>query len=210
MEKNGEKIIKYAFGYNCVRSANNKHFAALQVPQFPQRSKKALKLYHFLESVNLSLGSVVFPAEIKYSRMVIREDLNATLSNLSFNGIFNAISIANIDPERKTFFKVEIKFLNKTDIVPELIIHFYEFDQTEGLLFEDADSFLEFAFITYDSTKIFTEKRMEEMKKRNIPVNELYQVPFMPIERIYLKNGLIEPIGYFEDAKEYKLEDLID
>jgi hypothetical protein len=83
---------------------------------------------------------------------------------------------------KKTFIKPEIYYPKKAKY-PNLIIHFYQLVNENGVLIDNSDEMIEYCQIYYDNTNQFTKKRISDLEKY-VNTEELLRIPFLPIELV--------------------------
>jgi hypothetical protein len=84
--------------------------------------------------------------------------------------------------EKKTFIKSEIHYPKKAKY-PNLIIHFYQLVNENGVLIDNSNEMIEYCQIYYDNTNQFTKKRISDLEKY-VNTEELLRIPFLPIELV--------------------------
>jgi hypothetical protein len=61
-----------------------------------------------------------------------------------------------------------------------------------GFLVENPSEMIYYCEIFYDNPKQFTQKRIADLEKF-VNTQELFQIPFLPIELVRFENGNIKP-----------------
>jgi hypothetical protein len=200
--------FKKRYGYDLVIN-DDKTCTILNTPLFPQSSNKSKKLYRHLERACLLDNNAKFPNKVKFSNIEIEGDFDSMYSDFHFDGIYQLLKAEKLNPLVLTFIKPEIYYPSRRNKLPNLIINIYQFDDNGFFEIEDEFEFIEFTFIYYN-TKQFTNKRIGLMKEMGLKIEEIIQIPAIPLISIeFDDNGIIKPIGYLERAKGKKLDEII-
>lgn len=162
---------------------------------YPEDSIKCFELYRHLEILKIYNLGIEFPIRLSHWTISITPDSEEIIKKYySLDGIKKILDENILKFKDKiTFFKIEITFPPKSKY-PNLLIHFYDIVDDEGMyIIDDLDMF-ETCLIHYENTKQFTKKRIKDLEKL-VNVKEIQQIPFLPIEIIlFNEDGTIKDI----------------
>jgi hypothetical protein len=177
-----------------VRHLDDGSVEILDLCAYPQDSKNCFYLHKHLDLHNIYKSGVEFPINLSHWSVNITPDNEEIIKKYySLDGI-KIILDENIDKLKGeiTFFKPEITYFPNSKF-PNLIIHFYQLVNVGGVSIIDELDMFENCLIHYQDTKQFTEDRLEELEKL-VKVDELHQIPFLPIELIQFDEDKIKEI----------------
>ena len=201
--------FKKKYGYEVVHNKEKNTYSIIDTPLYPQSSNKIRKLFTDIERASLFEGGAMFPNKVKFSNIEIEGDFVSMYMDFHFDGMHQLLKDENLNPLLLTFFKPEIYYPKRSSKLPNLIINIYQFDNNGLFEFEDEFEFLDFSFINYNK-KQFTKKRLEIMKEMGLKIEEITQIPAIPLLLVKFDNtGIVEPFEYLERAKGKKLEEII-
>ena len=151
---------------------------------FPQEKKNCQEFYNRMEQLKIDESKITFPLIIKNWVVTINPTNNETIMEY-----YKMEGIKKVVEEHKskligktTFIKPEIHYPKKAKY-PNLIIHFYQLVNENGVLIDNSDEMIEYCQIYYDNTNQFTKKRISDLEKY-VNTEELLRIPFLPIELV--------------------------
>ena len=151
---------------------------------FPQEKKNCQEFYDRMELLKIDESKITFPMMIKNWVFTINPINKETIMEYYKIG-----GIKKVVEEHKskligktTFIKPEIHYPKKAKY-PNLIIHFYQLVNENGVLIDNSDEMIEYCQIYYDNTNQFTKKRISDLEKY-VNTEELLRIPFLPIELV--------------------------
>jgi hypothetical protein len=157
--------------------------------EYPQLSKNCQTFYRKLELIKIDKSKITFPTKLKEWVVTISANDKKTIMEY-----FKIDGIKKVVEENKskligklTFVKAELYFPKKSKY-PKLAVHFYQVMDEGGVEIYDEYEMLEFCKIFYENTKQFTKKRIADLEKY-VNTQELFQIPFLPIELVRFENG---------------------
>ena len=161
--------------------------------EYPQLSKNCQTFYNKLEHIKIDESKITFPTQLKEWVVTISPTDKETITEY-----FNIDGIKKVVEENKsklidkvTFVKGEIYYPKKSKY-PKLAVHFYQVVDEGGFLVENPSELIYYFEIFYDNPKQFTPKRISDLEKF-VNTQELFQIPFLPIEMVRFENGNIAP-----------------
>lgn len=203
-----EKEFKKRYGYDIKLNEDDKTYTILNVPLYPQSNKKSRRLYQTLERACLLEGNTKFPNKVDKFQIEICGDEIEKSWKLEFDDVYQVLKLFELNPKNLHFIKLEIIYPKRTSTLPNLIINVYEFNENGTNEIENEFDFLEFSSIYYNK-KPFTKKRIEVMKKMGLKINEIVQIPALPMILLeFNEDGILKPIEYLNRAKKKLFEEV--
>jgi hypothetical protein len=154
------------------------------LPNYPQENKNSQKLYERLELLKIDESGLSFPTRLKKWTVIINPINKETIIKY-----FKIDGIKMVVEENKSKLKDKITFVkpqilyNKKAKYPNLIIHFYQVDDEDGVFIIDEFDLIDYTQIIYTNTKQFTAKRIIALEQY-VNCLELLQIPLIPIEMV--------------------------
>lgn len=194
------KKLESIFGFD-VNLDDEGNVVINDMCEYPQLSINCQTFYNNLEQLKIDESKITFPTQLKEWVVTISPTDKETITEY-----FNIDGIKKVVEENKsklidkiTFVKGEIYYPKKSKY-PKLAVHFYQVVNEGGVLIDDTYDMIEFCQIYYDNTKQFTQKRIADLDKF-VNTQELFQIPFLPIEMVRFDEDIITPFINHELSK---------
>jgi hypothetical protein len=186
------KKLKSILGFD-MNLDNDGNVVINNMCEYPQMTKNCSVFYKKLELIKIGESKITFPTKLKEWVVTISAKNKETIMEY-----FKIDGIKKVVEENKskligkiTFVKGEIYYPKKSKY-PKLAVHFYQVVEEDGVEIYDEYEMVEFCDIFYESTKQFTKKRIVDLEQY-VNTQELFQIPFLPIELVRFENGNIAP-----------------
>jgi hypothetical protein len=160
---------------------------------FPQEKKNCQEFYNRMELLKIDESKISFPIQLKEWVVTISPtDKDTIMEYFKIDGIKKVVEENKSKLiDKVTFIKGEIYYPKKSKY-PKLAVHFYQVAEDGGFLVENPSEMIYYCEIFYDNPKQFTPKRIADLEKV-VNTQELFQIPFLPIELVRFENGNITP-----------------
>lgn len=184
------KKLKPLFGFGCKSDGNG--LVSIDVDcEFPQQKKDCLMLYNRLEELKIIESKIEFPLKLKHWTITINPTNKFTIMNYyRINGIKKIVEENKSKLIGRTSFVKPQVIYNKKTKFPNLLIHFYQISDDDGIEIMDVQEMQETCALHYENTKQFTKKRLSDLGKYVNP-SELQLMSFFPMELVVfdIENG---------------------
>ena len=194
------KKLESIFGFD-VNLDDEGNVVINDMCEYPQLSKNCQTFYNKLELIKIDESKITFPTQLKEWVVTISAtDKKTIMEYFKIDGIKKVVEENKSKLiDKITFVKGEIYYPKKSKY-PKLAVHFYQVVNEGGVLIDDTYDMIEFCQIYYDNTKQFTQKRIADLEKY-VNTQELFQIPFLPIEMVRFDEDIITPFINHELSK---------
>ena len=151
---------------------------------YPQEKRECFEFHQRLELLKIKETNITFPLRLIHWTITINPTNESVIKEY-----FSLKGIKKIIDENKskligkiTFVKTEISYPLKAKF-PNLYVYFHQVVAEGGEYIICDNEMIESCSIHYENIKQFTKKRIADLKKL-VNVEELQQIPFLPIELI--------------------------
>ena len=161
--------------------------------EYPNLTKNCQEFYNRMELLKIDESKIAFPIQLKEWVVTISPtDKDTIMEYFKIDGIKKVVEENKSKLiDKVTFIKGEIYYPKKSKY-PKLAVHFYQVAEDGGFLVENPSEMIYHCEIFYDNPKQFTPKRIADLEKF-VNTQELFQIPFLPIELVRFENGNITP-----------------
>jgi len=187
-------MTKDVFGNQVITDERGENLI-IKTFEYPQSNVNSMKLFRFIELMNVLDSGINFPSRIIQNSISISPTKENIKKYFSFEGIRKFIDEQQLFG-KKFFIKPEIKY-QKEGKYPVLTIHFYFISENEnGYMIKNDFELIDKSMIYYLDINQFTDSKLSDLEQL-VEVNEIKLIPCIPLTYIeFEENGKIQDLKF--------------